>query len=155
MSESFSTIDPQAAPAVPMTVRGNMQRNVFPIRSRTDIDALLHRARRFQALGGPTLTIDLPGLSDTDRQSFESRLNKAWNACGCAEGGITAMLAIPAAGFITLHNATDYGVTVFLWAGLYMFIALALGGLLGKLAGLALANLRFRSVLKKLALQTC
>jgi hypothetical protein len=68
---------------------------VLTIRGVADLDMLnpYHRAR----VGFRRIKLDVPGVSDVDRELQEQRINRDYFACGCAEATIFTLIALVAA----------------------------------------------------------
>jgi hypothetical protein len=110
--------------------------------------ALLHPFRM------PRVRVRLAQLDDSEARAWESRLETLRQDCGCSAGaaGLCAFTLLAVA--LALRNTSpapgDLRPGGFLVQGGALAAGLVLSALLGKLAGLALASLRFRRACARL-----
>ena len=114
---------------------------------------------------GATLVLDRPGSLDRlrdpttrlttrhislegpfDDPPLERRLNAAYFACGCQTGSVAVLIVMLASVLGGLTQGFD-GRLGWLWVALYV----AGAAVAGKLAGLAIARLQLRSILRSLS----
>ena len=118
----------------------------FPLVVRTarDVETLRVGLRALHRLPNRGIPVALDGLDPKETKRFEARIRAYIRACGCAEGGIAALLGIGASFAWILRHIYQRGprlrdVALVIAA---LLLGVALGGL-GKLLGLAIARLRF------------
>jgi hypothetical protein len=135
-------------PTVPTNLLRESQVSRLPLAVRTalDVQALRTGVRALRRLPGKTLTVALDGVDPGESQRFEARVRAYIRACGCAEGGVAALIGIGA--------MLTWGLVPIFQRGprlrdlLVVIAALPLGALLGgagKLIGLGMARRRFVS----------
>jgi hypothetical protein len=114
------------------------------VRTAADVQALRANSRTVRRLPVGGLKIAIDGLNADAAKTLKARIGAYVSACGCAEGGASALIAL-------------FGVLVFFavripargarWSDLGMvatgLLLVVLGGGLGKLFGLTIARLRF------------
>lgn len=116
------------------------------VRTSDDVQALRADVRAVRRLPAKTLSVALEGIDPIESERFETRIRTYIRACGCAEGGIAALIGMGA--------MLAWGLLPIFQRGLrakdllVLIAALPLGALLGgagKLLGLAMARVRFVS----------
>lgn len=114
------------------------------LRRAEDLAVLLQsvRARRRLPKGG--LMIDLPGLEESQRRRAQEQLNALAHACGCAEGGALALIALLGALGLAINSGLHANWLNLAWIGLGSLVGVPLAAGAGKLAGKAIARLRFQ-----------
>ena len=114
------------------------------VRTIGDVETLRNSLASLRRLPGRGIPVSLTGVPADEAGEFEHRLNAYVRACGCAEGGIAAILGMAiVAGWCIASIArrgfhlSDIGI----FLGVVVVGAL-LGGL-GKAVGLGVARIRF------------
>jgi hypothetical protein len=120
------------------------------VRTAADVETLRANSRAVRHLPATGLKIAIDGLNRNAAQLLKSRIGTYVRACGCAEGGAGAFIALLGVmGFITIR----IGVRGVQWSDLGtvaigLLLAVLAGGL-GKLIGLTIARLRFERCCSK------
>lgn len=107
------------------------------LRGPADLATLPKRLRLGQ--GPIRLTLALPGMGEPDRALAEARLSAHLSACGCNEGALALIVALPPAVFVAVLSPLSPGGWQS-WA--VVFAVLVAASLIGKLVGLARARRR-------------
>ena len=114
------------------------------VRTVADVAALQANSRAVRKLPADGLKIAIDGLPADAAQTLKARISAYVRACGCAEGGACALIALLGVGvFIALRilargaRWSDLGM-----AAIGLLLAVLVGGL-GKALGLTIARLRF------------
>jgi len=114
------------------------------VRSADDVRTLLAHSRAVRRLPGAGPEVDIAGLDAQKARRLERRIAGYIRACGCAEGGAAALIAMLGVIAWVDHAITARGPRWSDLAALAGGLALAaLCGGLGKLLGLEIARLRF------------
>jgi hypothetical protein len=114
------------------------------VRTALDVATLRANPGGVRKLPAPGLRVALEGVESHESARFEARIRAYIRSCGCAEGGIAALVGIGALLVPTLVSIYHRGPRV-RDLGLLMgavLLGAVLGGL-GKLVGLTMARLRF------------
>lgn len=88
-------------------------------------------------------------LSTEQRVTLERKLARISLMCGCTSGGVSAILSAAAA-LIWQIPQLRFDFNSILYAATTIFGALVLGGIAGKLLGIAVRRVRFESVRRHL-----
>ncbi len=107
------------------------------LRNPQELAALPQRLTLRQ--GQVRLTLALPGLGEPDRSLAEVRLSALLTACGCSEGALALIAALPPAVWLAfLSHGSPAG-----WQGWALFFGvLVVASVLGKILGLMIARRR-------------
>ena len=84
--------------------------------------------------------LEIPGLPDA--AAHEARLNRLLMACGCTEGSVGLLIALPIAIGLGVTSAWPLGIAGRIAVGLAIVVA---GSLAGKFAGLMRARAALRA----------
>ncbi len=116
---------------------------------RRSVGAVLERGPRAVPSAIPIL-IDDPSLTTAEREAWQSRLTTLYNACGCHEGALGLVAAIPLLLALWLWPQRGFGLLE--PGGLALLVGLPLFGAIGgKLLGLAVARVRLRRAVAELS----
>jgi hypothetical protein len=114
------------------------------VRTLADVAALRANSRAVRRLPADGLKIAIEGLHGDVAQQLPARISAYVRACGCAEGGAFALIALVGVFiFIALRihhqgaHWSDFGITA-----IGVLLAVLVGGM-GKALGLMIARLRF------------
>jgi len=147
---------PHIAMSGPRSRHAESARTPRVVRCEIDLIELPHVGSFFHPFRKPPVRLELPMLSARENATWQDRLDQLEHECGC-RAAVAALAAFVIAGiawvlFAALQpdrgEAPDYSAI-----GMYSaaFVAgLILCNLLGKLAGLALAHLRYRRTCRAL-----
>ncbi|MFL6603174.1 MAG: hypothetical protein ACJ8R9_17845 [Steroidobacteraceae bacterium] len=114
------------------------------VRTARDVETLRAHPSALRRLPRQGIPVALSGLDPKQTKRFEARIRAYIRACGCAEGGIAALVSIGASFAWILSHIYQSGPRLRDVA--VVIAALLLGGVLGglgKLLGVAIARLRF------------
>ncbi len=99
-------------------------------------------------LGSASVKLDLAGMPPQERRHWEALLNKYLSACGCAEGGLLALVSLGAY-IVYIVMQPDSSESVWIRIGLGFGIA-CVGAVLGKSVGLIRARWRLQRAVRRL-----
>lgn len=114
------------------------------VRSASDIKTLRANSRELRRLPPEGLRVAIDGLDLAAARELQTRIRSYMKACGCAEGGAAALVAMLA---VLTSIALQMSVRGPRWGDLGMAaaglpLALVVGGM-GKMLGLTVARFRF------------
>ena len=119
----------------------------FRLANPDDLQLLWTRTRSGRRLVLGRIAVQLPGLSQEERDGFEQRINKAYFDCGCVEAAILGFAGL-AAYLVWAAGASDTSLWLKLpGAALIFFLAVGVGKVIGRLR----ATRALRDELSKLA----
>lgn len=126
------------------------RRPVVPlVIDRNSLTAVLERGPRALPSSVPIL-IDDPSLTSAQRAEWEARLSRLYNECGCHEGALGLLAALPVLLALLLWRQPGFGLLD--PGGIALLVLLPLVGAIGgKLLGLALGRLRLRRAVTELS----
>lgn len=114
------------------------------VRTIGDLEILRNSPGAIRRLPKRGISVSLMGVAAKESQDFEDSLRAYIRACGCAAGGIAALLGMAsvaaAAAVSIMHNGWRLGDIGFLLAA--GIVGTVLGGI-GKALGLTVARIRF------------
>jgi hypothetical protein len=114
------------------------------VRTLGDVEILRNSPGSLRRLPVRGIPVSLTGVTAEKAREFEDRLRAYIRACGCAEGGIAAIVGMAAVASWAIASIVRRGLRLgdigFL---LGMLVIGALLGGLGKTLGLAVARIRF------------
>ena len=113
------------------------------IGSAKEVASLMSYKGLLEARRRGPIKLRIPALSLKDTQSFETSLNKYREECGCSSGKISLFAALGLA-VIYLVLRHDISVKGIIAGVIILGASAAAGAIIGKIAGLAVANIRFR-----------
>jgi hypothetical protein len=123
------------------------------IGSAKDVVSLMTYKGLLEARHGGEIKLRIPALSLKDTQSFENSLNKYREECGCSSGKISLFAALGLA-VIYLVLRHDISVKGIITGVTILGASGAAGAIIGKIAGLAVANVKFRQTCAEILART-
>lgn len=106
-----------------------------------ELRLLWREARTGRRRAAGLIVLDLPGLSEAEREARAARVNKAYFACGCGEAAIAGLIGAAAFAVWAVRAGIDRPLWQMLLLGLLAFFVV--GGA-GKLIGRRRADAELR-----------
>ncbi len=113
------------------------------IASVRDIESLMTYKGIVEAHRHGQVKLRIPGLGEREANSFETTLNKHLSECGCLMGKIFLLGALALAVIYQLFRGNT-SVRGIITGAVTLILAAVAGGAIGKMIGLAIANVKFR-----------
>jgi len=118
---------------------------------RVDLAILPTLLRRgvFHGSGYIRVELDPAGLTDSEHSTWQRRLDRLYNACGCETGAAAFLLAFPL--LLVVFIAKPFAIAVVSPTGVVLAVGVPIVmAIVGKVAGLVRAHLALRFAVREL-----
>ena len=135
------------------TGRGRLHRQkeaLYVIRSFRDLEHLPRDRRVNGLLSRERVAFDIPNVGRTEQALWEKTLNRYQDRCGCATGGIFALVTVVVGGMLIAETAGDASDVAILKSAVALVISAVIAGVVGKFVGLVVTQIQFKIACGKL-----
>lgn len=135
------------------TGRGRLHRQeeaLYVIRSFRDLEHLPGDRRVNGLLSRERVAFEIPNVPRIMQASWEKTLNRYQDRCGCATGGIFALVTVVLGGLLIAETAGDASDAAILKSAVTLVICAVIAGVMGKFVGLVVTQIQFKIACRKL-----